>query len=430
MNKLKQVFTHDSADRSPSGHFSAHESANESTGGGLTGKAANAAVDKATDRSAGNETTHNTQTPTHSSAGDRVASAAAGAASGSHIDSTTGTRSSSNNAVSTPTSSAAGDRTSTGMTGATGATGTTGATTGSSTRTGAGGAVERGMEHLREHAAPPPHKHHQPGRDTVLGEAEAKMATHDHQHLAPVTHETRHHHEVEEVERQREIDRHVHHVQHHVQPVVDEQHAGEVHHEKAVPVTKIHERHVATDEDKTQFASLNKAKDSVVEAPRERTIIDRGEQVHENVQHHVHHIVQPTIERDTHEHHKIHTTIPIHETVHEAPVVHQSTVHEPLPLKEFVAGGGDLKSTLRHDADALLDRGECERTVDGPAETLTQQLGLASIGEKKGTASITNPIGERGTTAATGTGGAATSSTGAGIGHHNAGTATSTGAGI
>ncbi|PRQ73153.1 hypothetical protein AAT19DRAFT_15906 [Rhodotorula toruloides] len=285
------------------------------------------------------------------------------------------------------------------------------------------------MEHLREHAAPPPHKHHQPGRDTVLGEAEAKMATHDHQHLAPVTHETRHHHEVEEVERQREIDRHVHHVQHHVQPVVDEQHAGEVHHEKAVPVTEIRERHVATDEDKMQFASLNKAKDSVVEAPRERTIIDRGEQVHENVQHHVHHIVQPTIERDTHEHHKIHTTIPIHETVHEAPVVHQSTVHEPLPLKEFVAGGGDLKSTLRHDADALLDRGECERTVDGPAETLTQQLGLASIGEKNGTASTTNPIGERGTTAATGTGGAATSSTGAGIGR-NTGTATSTGAGI
>ncbi|BGP24552.1 hypothetical protein JCM10295v2_003470 [Rhodotorula toruloides] len=317
--------------------------------------------------------------------------------SANETGSTTGTHTGASNigATQTPTQSAAGDRTSVGTdTSAasrnprtaenepagnrTSETATTGTGATSSSTTGStGGAVERGMEHIREHAAPPPHKHHQPGRDTTLDERDAKSATHDHQHLAPVTHERRHHHEVEEVERQREVDRHVHHVQHHVQPVLDEQHQGETRQEKNVPVTDIRERHVATDEDKAQFASLAKEHDTVQEAPREKTIVDRGEQVQENTHHHVHHVVQPEIERDTHEHHRVHTTIPIHEKVEEAPVVHQSVRHEALPISEFTKNGGDLNSTRKHDA-SLLDQGECERTVDGPAETLTQSLGLSS----------------------------------------------------
>jgi hypothetical protein len=47
-------------------------------------------------------------------------------------------------------------------------------------------------------------------------------------------------------------------------------------------------------------------------------------------------------------------------------------------IKDFVAGGGDLKSNVKHDA-SLLNRGEdCERTVDGPAEKLKETLGLGS----------------------------------------------------
>ncbi|GAA5899253.1 hypothetical protein JCM6882_009296 [Rhodosporidiobolus microsporus] len=307
----------------------------------------------------------------------------------SHNDDSTSSSPNSNSAGigSTPSHTSAGDRTTTG----TDATATrpsdgltdskSASTTGSTatTGTGTGGTLERTAEHIREHAHPPEHHHNQPKHDGLLDERGAKQASHDHQHLAPVTHETRHHHEVEEVERQREVDRHVHHVQHHTQPVLDSQHASEEHHQKSHPVTNIHENHVATDEDKAHFAGLKTAHDSVTDAPRERTIIDKGEKVHENTHHHVHHVVQPEIHRDTHTHDRQHTTIPVHQTTHEAPIVHQSQQHEPLSLKDFTAGGGDLSSKLKHGAELLNVSGQdCERSVDGPGETLASNLGLGS----------------------------------------------------
>ncbi|GAA5911220.1 uncharacterized protein JCM6883_001945 [Sporobolomyces salmoneus] len=232
----------------------------------------------------------------------------------------------------------------------------TSATPTSATQTSAThGAHETVGEKIREHAHPPAHHHSQPKQDGLLNENDAKAAVHDHQHLAAVTHETHQRHEVEEVERQREVDRHVHHVQHHVQPVLDTQHSQEGHHQKIVPETNIKERHVATDEDKAMLASLNTARDERREGPSEKTIIDKGEQVHTNTSHHVHHLVQPVIERDTHEHHRTHTVVPIHQETHEAPIVHQSVAHEPMALKDFVSGGGDLKSNVAHDP-SLLNR--------------------------------------------------------------------------
>ncbi|BGP14575.1 hypothetical protein JCM10213_001924 [Rhodosporidiobolus nylandii] len=295
-------------------------------------------------------------TPSHTSAGDR-----AGLAETNAERTLTGSDAAKVGATSTPTS----------------------ATT-QNTATGLEAKGERGTEHIREHAHPPAHTHNQPKQDGILSEADAKLATHDHQHLAPVTHETRHHHEIEEIERQREVDRHVHHIQHHVQPVLDEQHAAEVHHEKVIPQTEIRESHVATDEDKVQFAALNTAKDSLVEAPREKVIVDKGEVVNEHLEHHVHHVVQPVVERDTHEHHRIHTVIPVHQTTHEAPIIHSSVQHAPMSLSDFTSGGGDLSSKLKHDANLLIhkDNRDCERRVDGPAETLTQQLGLTSLNDK------------------------------------------------
>ncbi len=47
-----------------------------------------------------------------------------------------------------------------------------------------------------------------------------------------VTHEHVRHQEVEEVVRQKEKDRHVHHVQHHSIPVTQKEEKDEVHHEK------------------------------------------------------------------------------------------------------------------------------------------------------------------------------------------------------
>ncbi|GAA5935625.1 hypothetical protein JCM1841_007014 [Sporobolomyces salmonicolor] len=328
MNKLKNILSHEE-NKSPSGHFTTTQ---DTSDGGR--------------RSSSSETT-----PSSPSARDRTVTAP-------------GT-------TTTPSATAAGDRSPIDVAAP------------STTSVEAGTAVT----HIREHAQPPAHHHQQPKRDSLLSDEDAKAATHDHKHLAPVTHETRQYHEVEEVERQREVDRHVHHVQHHVQPVLDTQHAAEVQHEKVHPETRIRERHVATDEDKAAFAGLKTAEDSVVEAPREKVILDKGEKVVEKVSHHVHHIVQPVIERDTHEHHRIHTVIPVHQTTHEAPIVHASVQHEPMALKDFIAGGGDLQSTLKHDPAALLrtsssaESAECVREVSGPGEALVQQLGLSSLAD-------------------------------------------------
>ncbi|GJN89307.1 hypothetical protein Rhopal_002287-T1 [Rhodotorula paludigena] len=340
MDKIKQVFSHDKSTDS--------SNPNTTDNSGIASNSRNV-----------------TETPTHSAAGDR---------SSVPTDRSTDLDSSAKPGV---------DRERSGLTDTRTESNAGPATTAA--------AATPGASHIHEHAEAPRHHHNQPHQDGLLDEAGAKKATHDHQHLAPVTHETHHHHEVEEVERQREVDRHVHHVQHHTQPVLDTQHSAEVQHEKSVPVTHVRENHVATDEDKAQFASLGHAHDSKVEAPRERTIIDRGEKVHENTHHHVHHVVQPEIERDTHEHHRIKTTIPVHQETHEAPIVHESVAHEPLNIKDFTANGGDLSSKLKHDHN-LLNRGECERTVDGPAESLTQSLGLGgqTTGTTTGGTSATN----------------------------------------
>jgi len=221
----------------------------------------------------------------------------------------------------------------------------------------------------------------------------------DVQHLAAVTHETHQRHEVEEVQRQREHERHVHHVQHHVQPVLDSEHSAEKVHSKIHPVTKVHETHASTDKDAALLTSVaGKHQDQYTEAPVHRQVVDKGEIVNENLHHHIHNVVQPVIEKDSHEYHRIQTVIPTHVVTHEAPIVHESTQHKPVSKDEFLSGGGSLDNKLRsvHEAN-LLNTGKCDRKVDGVAEKLERELGLKSsitptTGATKNTTSTTTAI--------------------------------------
>ncbi|PRQ70041.1 hypothetical protein AAT19DRAFT_11694 [Rhodotorula toruloides] len=164
-----------------------------------------------------------------------------------------------------------------------------------------------GEAHIKEHALPPGHHHAQPKTDAVLTEEQARTAEHDHKYLQPVVHERRHIHQVEEIERHRVIDRHVHHVQHHVQPLVDERHLEVVHSYREVPVTHVEESHANTAEEKALLARLNAQSISTYTiVPHERVTVDKGEtQVVENVIHHYHTIVQPVWQRDLHEYYRL-----------------------------------------------------------------------------------------------------------------------------
>ncbi|GAA5978812.1 hypothetical protein JCM21900_002372, partial [Sporobolomyces salmonicolor] len=165
--------------------------------------------------------------------------------------------------------------------------------------------------HLRESAAAP-HRHHEMSEgDKVLSPEDAKNAEHDHKYLEPVVHERRHIHTIEELERHRSVERHVHHVQHHVQPILDELHAEEVHLFRETPVTHIEEKHASTDEDRALLARLNVGPGTTTVIPHERVVVDKGEtMVTEHIIHHVHHIVMPVWQRDLHEYFRLNPANP------------------------------------------------------------------------------------------------------------------------
>ena len=213
-----------------------------------------------------------------------------------------------------------------------------------------------------------------PTRDTTIThntESNVNVAAgnvdQDVQHLAPVVHQTHFRHEIEELFRQREHHIHQHHIQHHVQPVLDVEHATEQLHSRIAPESTVREVHANTDKDAALMRNVaGNFKDTFTQSPIERSIVDKGEAVREIVHHHIHNVVQPVIQRDTHEYHRIRTTIPTTHITHEAPIVHESTAHQPIRKEDFIKGGGVLTSSIRSiDEAGVLNLGTHQRTVEG-----------------------------------------------------------------
>jgi hypothetical protein len=202
----------------------------------------------------------------------------------------------------------------------------------------------------------------------------------DHLQLNPVTHEHVRHLETEEVQRVKDRDRHIHHVQHHVQPVETSEESEEKHHVNVHPVIKIREHHVNKPEHTTLLESqIHQHRDTVHHGAKERVIIDKGTIVNENTHHHVHHVVQPVIAKETIDRHRIYTTIPIREEIHEAPVIHQSQNHAPVSIDHYLEHGGLLFGTKQvGDTSKNLHPGESVRQVDGVAERLEKNLNLGN----------------------------------------------------
>jgi len=212
------------------------------------------------------------------------------------------------------------------------------------------------------------------------------------EHLGEITSKTHHTHNIEEVERQRELERHQHHIQVHHQPIKHEEHAAEKSHQKSHPVTKINEKHASTDKDAKLLntVALNHShKDEVKHAPVNHKIVDQGEKVNETVHHHIHNVVVPLVSHDAHEHHRIKTTIPTHHVLHEAPIIHESSTLESLSKEDFLKRGGVLGSTKKNVGDVnLLHQGTCERKVDGVAEKLAKEMSLGSTTKQSATPTI------------------------------------------
>lgn len=201
-------------------------------------------------------------------------------------------------------------------------------------------------------------------------------------HLGEITSTTHHTHNIEEVERIRELERHQHHIQIHHQPIKQEEHSAEKLHQKVHPSTKINEKHASTDKDAkllNTVAMNHSHKNEVKHAPVDHQIVDQGEKVNETLHHHIHNVVVPLVSHDAHEHHRIKTTIPTHHVLHEAPIIHDSATLEAVSKEEYLKRGGVLGSAKKSVGEVdLLHQGTCERKVDGVAEKLAKEMNLSS----------------------------------------------------
>jgi hypothetical protein len=111
-------------------------------------------------------------------------------------------------------------------------------------------------------------------------------------------------------------------------------------------------------------------------------VIDKGTTVKETIHHHIHHVIQPVIEKESKlcfslslpcsktlrrcdlviEKERIRTIVPIHEVVHEAPVIHQDQPHPPMAYHVFTSQFGSLDGVSHAEIlKKVLGNGKCVR---------------------------------------------------------------------
>jgi len=168
---------------------------------------------------------------------------------------------------------------------------------------------------------------------------------------APVTHETHHHHEREEVSQEVDRERHIHHYQERVQPLKEEDIRGEKHFDNVVGVQESERSSHNQGQVEAHLSKLHgQHADAEEHVRHDREVLQggvAGEQEH--VHHHIHETVQPVIDKDIHHKKVVHTTIPVHEKIVEAPVMHETQYNPVLTTEEWEAKmakeGGKLGQT-------------------------------------------------------------------------------------
>ncbi|KAG6864163.1 hypothetical protein C0991_011941 [Blastosporella zonata] len=145
---------------------------------------------------------------------------------------------------------------------------------------------------------------------------------------------------------------------------------------KVHPTTTVFENHANNDDDLRALQSMVQAHGNTVEhLDPEHVTVDKGSRIRENVHHHVHHLVQPVLEKDTMDKHRIHTSIPINEASH----VKGSSV------KGFA---GKFESMMPGEYEASTPAGHCKGCNCGEMHRVSDSFGKsASISESPDTSS-------------------------------------------
>ncbi|ORY83890.1 hypothetical protein BCR37DRAFT_332249, partial [Protomyces lactucae-debilis] len=166
--------------------------------------------------------------------------------------------------------------------------------------------------------------------------------TQTHETVAPaVTQERVAKHVTEEVNVVEDREHHVHHHQQRIQPVADRVEEETRHKHNVLPVETRERTQEMTDGAKRALAEQQNAYKNTSETLPTQYNKVQGAAVGQDVtHHHVHETVQPVIQREVLQKEHIHTTVPIHEVIHEKPVVHEATIEPTISMAEFSKKGG------------------------------------------------------------------------------------------
>lgn len=141
------------------------------------------------------------------------------------------------------------------------------------------------------------------------------------------------------------VDREVHQDHYHttVQPVKDQEILPEQHHHNLKATEHRSFEHDNPDQVKQRLAQEQaQFRDTSERVEGERTTSVAPTVGGEHVHHHVHETVQPVVQKQTIEPHVVHTTVPIHETHHNAAQHHAATALPALSMNDFKKQGGSL----------------------------------------------------------------------------------------
>lgn len=171
-----------------------------------------------------------------------------------------------------------------------------------------------------------------------------KSTTQTHETIAPaVVQEQVAKQVTEELNVVEDREHHVHHHQQRVQPVADRVEQETQHKHTVLPVETRERTHEMSDGAKRALAEQQNAyQNTSTTLPTQYSKVQGAVTGQDVTHHHVHETVQPVIQREVLQKEHIHVTAPVHEVVHEKPVVHEATIEPTISMAEFSKAGGSL----------------------------------------------------------------------------------------
>lgn len=144
-------------------------------------------------------------------------------------------------------------------------------------------------------------------------------------------------------------ERHVHHLQHRLQPVEDKQTLDTKHINTTEPViAREHKEEMRPEHQEALAKQRNLAQDTRSTGAVEKSGEHVGTALNEHQHHHIHETVQPVVQRETVDPTVVHKTKAVHERVEDAPIVHEVTTLPTISADKYAKNKSSLEGEGEH----------------------------------------------------------------------------------